>query len=72
MDLCRRVIRQNISRERIDKGRIAELSLPRTIKDYLEYKDRKTVAASASAASAAAAAASTASAAAAAAATAAS
>ncbi len=46
MDLCRRVIRQNISRERIDKGKISELSLPRTIKDYLEYKDRRTAAAS--------------------------
>ncbi len=41
MDLCRRVIRQNISKERIEKGRISELSLPKTIKEYLEYKDRK-------------------------------
>ncbi len=55
MDLCRRVIRQNISRERIDKGCISELSLPRTIKDYLEYKDRKQPAAVTAAATAAAA-----------------
>ena len=52
MDLCRRVIRQNIARERIDKGRISELSLPRTIKDYLEYKDRKTDSGSTAAATA--------------------
>ena len=42
MDLCRRVIRQNINKERIAEGKIAELNLPRTIKDYLEYKDRTT------------------------------
>ena len=41
MDLCRRVIRQNINKERIERGKIAELSLPKTIKDYLEYKDRR-------------------------------
>ena len=41
MDLCRRVIRQNVKKERIEKGRIAELNLPRTIKDYLEYKVRQ-------------------------------
>ena len=40
MDLCRRVIRQNINKERIERGKIAELNLPKTIIDYLEYKDR--------------------------------
>merc|ERR1719510_2942967 len=43
MDLCRRVIRQTISKERIEQGKIAELNLPKTIKDYLEYKDRRTL-----------------------------
>ena len=42
MDLCRRVIRQNINKERISQGKISELNLPKTIKDYLEYKDRTT------------------------------
>eukprot|EP00094_Tigriopus_californicus_P013055 TCALIF_12624-PA protein Name:"Similar to gus Protein gustavus (Drosophila melanogaster)" AED:0.24 eAED:0.28 QI:0/0.6/0.66/1/1/1/6/0/478 len=42
MDLCRLVIRQNISKERIEKGKISELNLPKTIKDYLEYKERRT------------------------------
>ncbi len=42
MDLCRRVIRQQISKERIEQGKIAELNLPKTIKDYLAYKDRRT------------------------------
>jgi len=41
MDLCRRVIRQTINKERIEQGKIAELNLPKTIKDYLEYKDRR-------------------------------
>jgi len=40
MDLCRRVIRQQITRERIEQGKIEELSLPKSIKDYLAYKDR--------------------------------
>jgi SPRY domain-containing SOCS box protein 1/4 len=43
MDLCRRVIRQTISKERIEEGKISELNLPKTIKDYLEYKDRRTL-----------------------------
>merc|ERR1712038_2177865 len=43
MDLCRRVIRQTINKERIEQGKIAELNLPKTIKDYLEYKDRRTL-----------------------------
>ena len=42
MDLCRRVIRQNINKERISQGKINELNLPKTIKEYLEYKDRIT------------------------------
>ena len=41
MDLCRRVIRQNINKERIEQGKINELNLPTTIKDYLAYKDGK-------------------------------
>lgn len=41
MDLCRRVIRQNINKERIEQGRINELNLPKTIKDYLAYRDRR-------------------------------
>ena len=40
MDLCRRVIRQQITKERIEQGKIEELSLPKSIKDYLAYKDR--------------------------------
>jgi len=41
MDLCRRVIRQTVNRERIGEGKMEELNLPKTIKDYLEYKDRR-------------------------------
>ena len=40
MDLCRRVIRQRINKDRLEQGRINELNLPNTIKDYLVYKDR--------------------------------
>merc|ERR1719479_5007 len=40
MDLCRRVIRQHITKDRIAAGKIEELNLPKTIKDYLAYKDR--------------------------------
>lgn len=40
MDLCRRVIRQQITKERIEQGKIDELNLPKSIKDYLAYKDR--------------------------------
>ena len=39
MDLCRWVIRQNISKERLESGQINDLHLPRTIKGYLAYKD---------------------------------
>jgi SPRY domain-containing SOCS box protein 1/4 len=41
MDLCRRVIRQRINKDRIEQGRIEELNLPNTIKDYLVYRDRR-------------------------------
>ena len=41
MDLCRRVIRQNLTKERIADGKIDSLVLPRSIKEYLEYKDRR-------------------------------
>jgi len=40
MDLCRRVIRQQVTKERIEQGKIDELNLPKSIKDYLAYKDR--------------------------------
>ena len=40
MDLCRRVIRQHITKDRIAAGKIEDLNLPKTIKDYLAYKDR--------------------------------
>ena len=39
MDLCRRVIRQKIKKEGIEQGKINQLNLPTTIKDYLAYKD---------------------------------
>jgi len=41
MDLCRRVIRQQIGRQNVDSGRVEELKLPKAIGDYLEYKDRR-------------------------------
>ncbi len=41
MDLCRRVIRQNVNKDRIEQGKINDLNLPTTIKDYLAYKDRR-------------------------------
>jgi len=41
MDLCRRVIRQQVGRPAIEQGRLEALSLPKAIKDYLEYKDRR-------------------------------
>ena len=41
MDLCRRVIRQKISKEGIEQGKINQLNLPTTIKDYLAYKDSR-------------------------------
>jgi SPRY domain-containing SOCS box protein 1/4 len=41
MDLCRRVIRQQVGRPAIEQGGLEALSLPKAIKDYLEYKDRR-------------------------------
>ena len=41
MELCRRVIRQNLTKERIAEGKIDSLVLPKSIKEYLEYKDRR-------------------------------
>ena len=47
MELCRRVIRQNLTKDRIAEGKIDSLVLPKSIKEYLEYKDRRPVAAAA-------------------------
>ena len=52
MELCRRVIRQNLTKERIAEGKIDSLVLPKSIKEYLEYKDRRPAAAAAAAANA--------------------
>jgi len=41
MDLCRRVIRQQVSRPRIEQGHLDRLNLPKPIKEYLQYKDRR-------------------------------
>lgn len=41
MDLCRRVIRQQVGRPNIDQGKLDELNLPKAIRDYLGYKDRR-------------------------------
>ena len=41
MDLCRRVIRQQVSKPRIEQGYLDKLNLPKPIKDYLQYKDRR-------------------------------
>jgi len=41
MDLCRRVIRQQVGRPNIDQGKLDNLNLPKAIRDYLEYKDRR-------------------------------
>jgi len=37
MDLCRRVIRQQVGKER---SKLEELNVPKAIRDYLQYKDR--------------------------------
>ncbi|XP_044014625.1 uncharacterized protein LOC122856807 isoform X4 [Aphidius gifuensis] len=39
MDLCRRVVRQRIGKNRLDK--IQELNLPQAMKTYLLYRDRR-------------------------------
>lgn len=49
MELCRRVIRQNLTKDRIAEGKIDSLVLPKSIKEYLEYKDRRPAAAAAAA-----------------------
>jgi len=41
MDLCRRVIRQQVGRSAIEQGRLEALNLPKAIRDYLEYRDRR-------------------------------
>lgn len=42
MDLCRRVIRQQVGKQNIDRGKLeSELNLPKAIRDYLQYKDRR-------------------------------
>lgn len=40
MDLCRRVIRQKIGRNRLEEH-INELALPQSMKTYLLHKDRR-------------------------------
>jgi len=41
MDLCRRVIRQQVGRSAIEQGKLEALNLPKAIRDYLEYRDRR-------------------------------
>ena len=41
MDLCRRVIRQQVSRPRIEQGHLDRLNLPKPVKEYLQYKERR-------------------------------
>jgi len=43
MDLCRRVIRQQVTKTRIEQGYLDKLNLPKSIKDYLQYKDRRAI-----------------------------
>jgi len=43
MDLCRRVIRQQVTKSRIEQGYLEKLNLPKSIKDYLQYKDRRAI-----------------------------
>ncbi|XP_015903195.1 protein gustavus [Parasteatoda tepidariorum] len=38
-DICRRVIRQQINKKRLELGRVNELSLPKALKSYLLYQD---------------------------------
>jgi len=40
-DLCRRVIRQQVSKPRIEQGYLDRLNLPKPIIQYLQYKDRR-------------------------------
>ena len=41
VDLCRRAIRKKIGRASIDRGAVDRLQLPRAIRNYLQYKDRR-------------------------------
>lgn len=41
MDSCRRVIRQQVGKTNIERGRLEELNVPKAITDYLQYKDRR-------------------------------
>ena len=41
MDLCRRVIRQQVGKANIERGKLDDLSVPKAIRDYLQYKDRR-------------------------------
>ena len=41
MDLCRRTIRQQVGKANIERGRVEELNVPKAIRDYLQFKDRR-------------------------------
>lgn len=41
MDLCRRVIRQQVGKGSIERGKLEDLNVPKAIRDYLQYKDRR-------------------------------
>merc|ERR1719297_37146 len=41
MDLCRRTIRQQVGKASIERGRLEELNVPKAIRDYLQFKDRR-------------------------------
>ena len=41
MDLCRRTIRQQVGKANIERGRLEELNVPKAIRDYLQFKDRR-------------------------------
>lgn len=40
-ELCRAVIRQAVTKQAIEAGKMAQLNLPKPIIDFLEYRDRK-------------------------------
>lgn len=42
MDLCRHVIRKQMTQERLKKGRADELGLPKSVKEYLTYREHRT------------------------------
>jgi len=41
MDLCRRTIRQQVGKANIERGRVEELNVPKAIREYLQFKDRR-------------------------------